>query len=54
MTNLDSSLKSRDSECLVKAMIFPAVMYACESWTIKKSEHQRINTFEWWFNGEDS
>ena len=48
MTNLDSSLKSRDSEYLVKAMIFPAVMYACESWTIKKAERQRIDAFELW------
>ena len=51
MTNLDSILKSRDitlqtKVCLVKAMGFPVVMYGCESWTIKKAEHQRINTFE--------
>ena len=51
MTNLDSMLKSRDitmstKVCLVKAMAFPVVMYGCESWTIKKAEHQRINTFE--------
>ena len=51
MTNLDSILKSRDSTlptkvCLVKAMVFPVVMYGCESWTIKKAEHQRIDTFE--------
>ena len=53
MTNLDSILKSRDSTlpikvCLVKAMVFPVVMYGCESWTIKKAEHQRIDAFELW------
>ena len=53
MTNLDSILKSRDitlptKVCLVKAMVFPVVMYACESWTIKKAEHQRIDAFELW------
>ena len=53
MTNLDSILKSRDitlptKVCLIKAMVFPVVMYGCESWTIKKAEHQRINTFELW------
>ena len=53
MTNLDSILKSRDSTlptkvCLVKAMVFPVVMYGCESWTIKKAECRRINTFELW------
>ena len=53
MTNLDSILKSRDSTlpakvCLVKAMIFPVVMYRCESCTIKKAKHQRINVFELW------
>ena len=53
MTNIDSILKSRDitlptKVCLVKAMVFPVVMYGCESWTIKKAEHQRINTFELW------
>ena len=53
MTNLDSILKSRDitlptKVCLVKAMVFPVVMYRCESWTIKKAEHQRIDTFELW------
>ena len=53
MTNLDSMLKSRDitlptKVCLVKAMVFPVVMYGCESWTIKKAEHQRIDTFELW------
>ena len=52
-TNLDSILKSRDitlptKVCLVKAMVFPLVMYGCESWTIKKSECQRIDTFELW------
>ena len=51
MTNLDSILKSRDitlltKVCLVKAMAFPIVMYGCKSWTIKKSEHQRIGAFE--------
>ena len=51
MTNLDSMLKSRDitlptKVCLVKAMVFPIVMYGCESWTIKKAEHQRIDAFE--------
>ena len=50
-TNLDSILKSRDiifptKFCLVKAMVFPVVMYGCESWTIKKAQHQRINYFE--------
>ena len=53
MTNLDSILKSRDITLptkvyLVKAMIFPIVMYGCESWTIKKAEHQRIDAFELW------
>ena len=53
MTNLDSILKSRDITLpakvhLVKAMVFPAVMYGCESWTIKKVEHQRIDAFELW------
>jgi len=53
MTNLDSMLKSRDITLLtkvhlVKAMVFPAVMYGCESWTIKKAEHQRIDAFELW------
>ena len=47
MTNLDSMLKSRDitlptKVCLAKAMVFPGVMYGCESWTIRKAEHQRI------------
>ena len=53
MTKLDSILKRRDITLpikvrLVKAMFFPAVMYGCESWTIKKAEHQRINAFELW------
>ena len=53
MTNLDSMLKSRDITLptkihLVKAMIFPIVMYGCESWTVKKSEHRRIDAFELW------
>ena len=53
MTNLDGILKSRDITLptkvhLVKAMAFPVVMYRCESWTIKKAEHQRINAFELW------
>ena len=46
MTNLDNILKSR--VCLVKGMVFPVVMYGCESWTIKKPEHQRIDAFELW------
>ena len=51
MSNLDSILKSRDTTlptkvCLVKVMVFPVVMYGCESWTVKKSEHQRIDVFE--------
>ena len=54
MTNLDSILKSRDTTlptkvCLVKAMVFPVVMYGCESWTIKKPEHCRIDDFELWY-----
>ena len=53
MTNLDSILKSRDitlstKVCLVKAMVFPVVMYGCESWTIKNAEHRRIDAFELW------
>ena len=53
MTNLDSILKSRDTTLstkvhLVKAMIFPVVMYGCESWTINKAEHQRIDAFDLW------
>ena len=51
MTNLDSTLKSRDitlptKVCLVKAMVFPEVMYGCESWTVKKAECRRIDAFE--------
>ena len=54
MTNLDSILKSRDitlttKVCLVKAMVFPVVMYGCESWTIKKAELRRIDAFELWY-----
>ena len=54
MTDLDSALKSRDITLptkvhLVKAMVFPVVMYGCESWTIKKAEHQRIDAFELWY-----
>ena len=54
MTNLDSILKSRDitlptKVCLVKAMVFPVVMYGCESWTIMKAEAQRIDVFEQWY-----
>ena len=54
MNNLDSILKSRDITLptkirLVKAMVFPVVMYGCESWTIKKAEHRRIDTFELWY-----
>ena len=53
MTNLDSILKSRDitlstKVCLVKAMVFPMFMYGCESWTVKKAEHQIIDAFELW------
>ena len=53
MTNLDSVLKSRDitlptKVCLVKAKVFPVVVYGCESWTIKKTEHRRIDAFELW------
>ena len=53
MTNLDSILKSRDTTlltkvCIVKAMVFPVVMYGCESWTIKKDEHQIIDAFKLW------
>ena len=53
MTNLDSILKSRDiilliKVHLVKPVVFPVVMYGCESWTIKKAEHQRIDTFQLW------
>ena len=54
MTNLDSILKSRDitlptKVCLVKAMVFPVLMYGCESWTVKRAEHQRIDAFELWY-----
>ena len=53
MTNLDSILKSRDITLstkarLVKAMVFPVVMYGCESWTVKKAEHRKIHAFELW------
>ena len=53
MTNLDSIFKSRDvtlptKVCLVKAMVFPMVMYGCESWTVKKAERQRIDAFQLW------
>ena len=53
MTNLDSIFNSRDKTlptkvCLVKAMVFPVVMYGCESWTIKKAEYRRIDAFELW------
>ena len=53
MINLDSIIKSRDitlptKVCLVKAVVFPVVMYGCESWTVKKAEHQRIDAFELW------
>ena len=53
MTNLDSILKSRDitlptKVCLFKSMVFPVVMYGCESWTIKKAEHQKFDAFELW------
>ena len=53
MTNIDSILKSRDiilltKQCIVKAMIFPVVMYGCESWTIKKAECRRIDALELW------
>ena len=54
MTNLDSIFKSRDISlptkvCLVKAMVFPVVMYGCESWTVKKAEHRRIDAFFYFF-----
>ena len=53
VTNLDSILKTRDISlptkvCLVKAMVFPVVMYGCESWTVKEVEHQKIDAFELW------
>ena len=58
MTNLDKILKSRDITLpskvrLVKAMVFPVVMYGCQSWTVKKAERRKFDTFELWF-GEDS
>ena len=54
MTNLEGILKSRDitlptKVCLVKAVVFPVVMYGCASWTIKKAEHQRVDAFELWY-----
>ena len=54
MTNLDGILKSKDitlptKVCLVQSVVFPVVIYGCESWTIKKAEHQRINAFEVWY-----
>ena len=54
MTNLDSILKTRDitlptKVCLVKALVFPVVMYGCDSWTVKKTEHRRIDVFELWY-----
>ena len=54
MTNLDSILKNRDitlptKVCLVKAMVFPVLMYGCDGWTIKKAEHRRIDVFELWY-----
>ena len=57
MTNIDSILKNRDitlltKVCLVKATVFPVVMYGCDSWTIKKGEHRRTDAFELWY-GED-
>ena len=53
MRNLDSVLKSRDitlptKVCIVKAMVFSVIMYGCESWTVKKAEHQRIDAFKLW------
>ena len=59
MTKLDSILKSRDITlptklCLVKAMVFPVVMYQCESWTIKKAKCQRTDVFELWFKELES
>ena len=53
ITNLDSVLKSRDiilptKVCIVKALVFPVVTYGCESWTVRKAEHQRIDAFELW------
>ena len=57
MTNLDSILKSRDITLptnvrLVKVMVFPVVMYGCESWTVKKAERLRFDAFELWFGGD--
>ena len=57
MTNLDSIFKSRDISLptkvrLVKAMVFPVIMYGCESWTVKKAERQRIDAFELWCGGD--
>ena len=54
LTNLDSILKTRDITlptkfCLIRAMVFPVIMYGCESWTIKKAEHRRIDAFELWY-----
>ena len=59
MTNLDNILKIRDITLLtkvhrVKAIVLPVAMYGCESWTIKKAEHRRIDAFELWCVGEDS
>ena len=59
MTNLDSIFKSRDITLprkvhLLRAMVFPVVIYGCESWTVKKVERQRIDAFELWCVGEDS
>ena len=59
MTNVDSIFKSRDITLptkvhLLKAMVFPVVMYGCESWTVKKAERRRIDAFELWCVGEDS
>ena len=56
MTNVDSLLESTDitlptKVCIVKGMVFPVVVYGCESWTIKKAEHQRIDAFELWYWG---
>ena len=53
MTNIDSVLKSRDTTlltkvCIVKAVVLPMVMYGCESWTVKKAEYQRMDTFDLW------
>ena len=58
MTNLDSILQSRDitlltKVCIVRAMVFAVILYGCESWTIKKAEHQRMDAFQLWC-GEDT